>query len=62
MKIELETMLAKRDNCIKALDCSKCCDTCEFKALLQDQSPCNKCMNEMLGMPVNPTEWKQKLP
>lgn len=58
MEISLETMVAKYNNCVAALDENKHCGRCRYKDYAQDAKPCSDCYNEMLGMPVNPTNWE----
>lgn len=58
MEISLETMIQKHNNCVAALDENKHCDSCRYKDCAQDAKPCADCYNELLGMPVNPTNWE----
>lgn len=60
MEIKLEDLIAKRNACIAALDESKTCATCKNRKLAAHIPPCNKCYNELLGMPVDPTNWETK--
>jgi hypothetical protein len=58
MKISLETMVQKYNNCVVALDEKKHCCNCLHHESAITAEPCSECYNEMLGMPVNPTKWE----
>jgi len=60
MDITIGGMTELHNGCVKNLDDVQHCGTCSHEQLTEDEFPCNKCYNEFLGMPVNPTEWEEK--
>jgi hypothetical protein len=57
MNITLDDLIAKHNACVNALDESRTCSTCAYEQTAIEMKPCNECFNEILGMPVNPTNW-----
>lgn len=57
MTISLEALVEKYNNCVDALDSNKSCVTCRYNKCEVEDIPCNNCYNELLGFPVNPTQW-----
>ena len=60
--ISTETLLAKREACIKALNPAKSCETCAYHSNSSYNKPCDNCYDELLGFPVDPTQWKKAQP
>lgn len=58
MTIDLSLYLEKRQNCINNLDENKCCLTCAHVDVDKEKLPCRDCYFEVLGLPVNPTNWE----
>ena len=58
MKIDLETIIIKHNNCVVALDPEKKCATCKYESYPMDRELCASCYDEMIGLPVNPTKWE----
>ena len=46
-----------RKCCEKQIDYTKTCKTCQYKELDCKQEPCCSCYNELIGLPVNPTNY-----
>ena len=62
-KIDMDTLnilIQKRNNCIVNLDENKSCETCVYGETPNGRLPCKNCYSELLGMPVNPTNWEKK--
>ena len=54
MDLKLDDMIKKHNSCVKNLDENKTCATCGHK---EDTAYCEDCFNELLGFPVDPTNW-----
>ncbi len=57
MKLQLEIMIQKYKTCLLNLDNNQTCDTCKFQN--RKKNPCKNCYDSILGLPINPTEWKK---
>lgn len=55
MNFDLRDMVAKYEACCAVLDETKTCITCIHNTA--NNATCKECYNELLGMPVNPTNW-----
>jgi hypothetical protein len=60
MMITIDDLINKRRECLKSIDITKDCFTCFYETYNKDKKPCNDCYCEILGIPVNPTNWEKK--
>ena len=60
MKVDLKDMIEVREGCENKINEMKNCETCKFQNFDCDKEPCCHCYDEMLGLPVNPTQWEKK--
>ena len=58
MSLTVQDIVDAQVHFTKNIDPSKTCETCEHDALSKESVQCNKCYNELLLLPVNPTEWE----
>jgi flagellar capping protein FliD len=59
---ELLQWIEKYNNCVAKINPEINCSTCKYEEQ-QDKEhskPCNECYCEMLGLPVNCTNWEKK--
>lgn len=58
--LNIDNMIAKHKKCVGQLDADKTCASCKYSGLEVNDEPCCDCFAELLGMPVNPTQWESR--
>jgi hypothetical protein len=60
MNLTVEDIINAQIRSYKNLDESKNCSTCLHSDKLEEQEPCNKCINSFIGIVFTPSNWKEK--